>query len=260
MSKNQSSLNKILSSIVKRPDGSLAWKRLLATGLLVAIYFVLQPWASQTLGLNLPGWNDLTQSPSANSQADQNERSSKSPQAGSNDSKKVKTKKATPNDEGSSVSVDRGVNTKSPNKRAIKSSKDPPSGEEDLSTFLKEIRPKVFQSPAGLIYTPGSRHKHRLKHIFAHQSDQPNRTGKHSVFKVQGKVALLKLLDEAYLLAESGKQTQTKQDRRRTIHTVNMKRNVGFIGGQYGKKNNYPKTNKIRLVLEKQNVITAYPF
>ena len=56
-----------------------------------------------------------------------------------------------------------------------------PAGEQTVfsgqSDLLTEIRPDVFQSPAGLVYTPGSRHGHRLAHVMAHAHDDPCRCG-----------------------------------------------------------------------------------
>lgn len=45
----------------------------------------------------------------------------------------------------------------------------------------------------------------------------------------------------------------------RTVYTVNMGREVGFIGGQLGAAMGNPGAFHIRLVLEGTNVITGFP-
>jgi hypothetical protein len=40
---------------------------------------------------------------------------------------------------------------------------------------------------------------------------------------------------------------------------VDLGRRIGYIGGQTGKRKNYPAASHLRLVLEGQNVITAFP-
>ncbi|GAA0421055.1 hypothetical protein Aca07nite_10930 [Actinoplanes capillaceus] len=56
-----------------------------------------------------------------------------------------------------------------------------------------------MQSPAGLIYNPGSKHGHRLRHLQAHASNkQPDPSkGVHTQFNVKGR-ELLQLVDEAW--------------------------------------------------------------
>ncbi|MEN0110724.1 MAG: hypothetical protein AAF805_08365, partial [Planctomycetota bacterium] len=40
----------------------------------------------------------------------------------------------------------------------------------------------VYVSPAGLRYTRGSRHDHRIAHVLSHTRDEPGRDGSHGVF------------------------------------------------------------------------------
>lgn len=126
---------------------------------------------------------------------------------------------------------------------------------------LRDLGGKVWESAAGLKYGPGSQEKHRLLHIMRHAEDQPNRPGKHGVFTGNGeRKKVLALIDEAYLQAiKGGRNVQKKQERNRVVYTVNMGRQVGFVGGQVGNKQGKPAAYKIRLVLEGTNVITAFP-
>ncbi|QDT45807.1 hypothetical protein Pan241w_59350 [Gimesia alba] len=126
---------------------------------------------------------------------------------------------------------------------------------------LRDLGGQVWESTAGLKYGRGSQEKHRLLHIMRHAEDQPDRPGKHGVFAGNGeRKKVLALIDEAYLQAlKGGKNVQKKTQGKRVVYTVDMRRQVGFVGGQVGKKQGNPAAYKIRLVLEGANVITAFP-
>ena len=137
-----------------------------------------------------------------------------------------------------------------------------PENKENVSRFRwKQISSKDWQTPAGLVYGPGSREGHRIKHVLKHAENMPKRPGKHGVFIIKVKDDVFQLVDEAYQIAIKRGPPDVKkyQDGDRTVYTVNMKRKVGYIGGQYGEKNNNPPAYKIRFVLEGKNVITAFP-
>ncbi len=125
----------------------------------------------------------------------------------------------------------------------------------------KELGNSEYQSPAGLIYGPGSREGHRFKHVLKHAKDQPNRPGKHGVFYAKNRDDVFRLIDEAYQIAKKRgpPDVVVKKDRDRTVYTVNMKRKIGYIGGQVGSDRNHPATYKVRFVLEGKKVITAFP-
>lgn len=130
----------------------------------------------------------------------------------------------------------------------------------ELGQLQKSGR-QIWESTAGLKYGPGSQEKHRLKHVMRHATDQPRRPGKHGVFAGGGdQDKVLALIDEAYLKAlQGGKAVQKKREGQRTVYTVDMQRPVGYVGGQIGNRLGKPPANKIRLVLEGPNVITAFP-
>ncbi|MCA9015512.1 MAG: hypothetical protein KDA77_09310 [Planctomycetaceae bacterium] len=126
---------------------------------------------------------------------------------------------------------------------------------------LRDLGGKVWESAAGLKYGPGSQEKHRLLHIMRHAEDQPDRPGKHGVFAGNGEqIKVLALIDEAYLQAlKGGRNVQKKQEGNRVVYTVDLGRQIGFVGGQVGNQQGKPAAYKIRLVLEGTNVITAFP-
>ncbi|MFN3191626.1 MAG: hypothetical protein ACE361_14040 [Aureliella sp.] len=126
--------------------------------------------------------------------------------------------------------------------------------------LLKSLGNDVYLSPAGLRYTPGSEEGHRLKHIEKHLSDQPSRPNSHGVF--DGDMPqVLRWIDEAYGRAERGaKGTTKRKDRGRVVMEVPFSRPIGFVGGQTGKRKGNPDAKRLRLVIDGDRVITAFPF
>jgi len=132
----------------------------------------------------------------------------------------------------------------------------PPEQSDEL---LKEIGNDRYESPAGLIYGPGSVDEHRLAHVMKHRSDDPDKPI-HGVF--QGSESeVLQLIDEAFRLArQGGNRIRSDPQNRRIAYTVDMQRDIGFVGGQVGKRKNHPECRFVKLVLEDENVVvTAYP-
>ncbi len=124
---------------------------------------------------------------------------------------------------------------------------------------LREISPRVFESMAGLRYRPGSEAGHRVDHILKHAEDDPDRPGSHGVFDGD-RADILAVIDEAYQKAQrGGRDVKTEREDGRTIHTVNMQKRVGYVGGESGRRRNHPETRHVRLVLEGVDVITAFP-
>jgi len=132
---------------------------------------------------------------------------------------------------------------------------------------LKPVGGGVLESPAGLRYAPGSREGHRTRHVLRHARDNPDRPGPHGVFTpapgsraAASDQAVFALIDDAYRRAQrGGRGVQTRRQQGRTIHTVDMGRTVGYVGGRDGNRQNRPPARHIRLVLEGRNVITAFP-
>lgn len=118
----------------------------------------------------------------------------------------------------------------------------------------------LLRSTAGLLYAPGSQEGHRLKHVLRHDNDQPSRPGLHGVFDGDAD-DLLAVIDEAYLLVQAGsRQVKSRQERQRMVHDVDLRRRIGFVGGREGRRQGNPPATRVRLVLEDDRVITAFPF
>ncbi len=144
--------------------------------------------------------------------------------------------------------------TKPPLEKSTKSeAKEPALG------LLKELSGKVYLSTAGLKYGPGSVDKHRLTHVMQHAEDNLEKPV-HGVFSVDKKEILV-LLDQAWELTkqQNSPQVRKSEERGRTSYIVDMKKPIGYVGGQTGKRRNNPKCYKIQLVVEDDEVITAYP-
>lgn len=126
------------------------------------------------------------------------------------------------------------------------------------SGFLTQIRPRVFESPAGLMYGPGSAEGHRLNHVLRHSADDPHRPV-HGVFD-GNREDILAVLDEAYRIASKrGPPVDVEQEGPRTVYTIDMGRRVGYVGGEAGERDGHPAAKHVRLVLEGRDVITAFP-
>jgi hypothetical protein len=123
---------------------------------------------------------------------------------------------------------------------------------------LVETSPGRFESMAGLLYTRGSREGHRIKHVMRHAEDQSGRPV-HGVFD-GGPDAVLAVIDEAFLKAEEGGRGVSRETQdENVVYTVDLGRRIGYVGGQSGKRRGRPKATKVRLVLDGNRVITAYP-
>ena len=125
--------------------------------------------------------------------------------------------------------------------------------------FLEPLGNNRFRSPAGLIYGMGSGGEHRIDHVMRHARDDPGRPA-HGVFEGD-RDSILQLLDEAYEMVKSrSKYVKSEPSRGNTAYTISMGREVGYDGGQKGKRNNHRSLKSIRLVLDENRVITAYPY
>lgn len=115
-----------------------------------------------------------------------------------------------------------------------------------------------YLSPAGLLYTRGSQEGHRLKHLERHIEDDPSRPGSHGVFD-GGMEGALAAIDLAYTRAKSGVKTTVEEEDGRTIYTVDLGKRIGYIGGSEGRRRKNPMARRLRLVVDQNRVITAYP-
>ena len=104
----------------------------------------------------------------------------------------------------------------------------------------------------------GGAEGHRLDHLERHTVDDPQRPGKHGVFD-GGMEGALATIDRAYERALTGAKTTKEVEEGRTIYTVDMGSRVGYIGGRDGNRQNKPMAQRVKMVLDKDRVITAYP-
>lgn len=131
--------------------------------------------------------------------------------------------------------------------------------DQELLGQLKKRSGDELVSTAGLRYTRGSQEGHRLKHVQRHDNDMPNRQGSHGVF-AGDEAKMLAVIDEAYLLVKKKDPAASIQkDGNRSICTIDLKRNIGFIGGTTGKRKGNPNVQRVKLILEGDRLITAYP-
>ena len=145
-------------------------------------------------------------------------------------------------------------NPKSTNSTSIGSSTSASSG-----FSLKEISKNRFETPAGLIYGPSSE-GNRIDHVMRHAVDDLDRPQQHGVFDVQDRDGVLQLLDRAYgFVKQDASNVDTSREGSRTVYTVDMGDRIGYVGGRVGKEKRHPPCQKIVLVLDNRNVITAYP-
>jgi hypothetical protein len=125
--------------------------------------------------------------------------------------------------------------------------------------ILKRSAGDEYRSPAGLRYTRGSAEGHRLAHVYRHTIDSPDRPGPHGVFD-GGMPGALVTIDDAYRLAQrGGKRVRTEFEDGRTIYTVEMGQRIGFIGGRLGQARRHPQSTRLRLIVDGDRLITAFP-
>ncbi len=134
------------------------------------------------------------------------------------------------------------------------------SGDEPPPGQLKLIGKNIFRSTAGLVYRPGSRDGHRLKHILKHAKDDLQKPV-HGVFEGD-RDTILRWIDVAWIrVGKGGKLVRERRQNDRTAWTVNMQEKIGYTGGQKGQSKRKPDCRYLRLVIEDdgETVVTAYP-
>ena len=89
---------------------------------------------------------------------------------------------------------------------------------EHLVGKLKLIGNNIWESIAGLIYGPGSKQGHRIKHVLEHAKADPSKPI-HSVYNVSNN-EILSLIDEAWLMRNS--VTSVVQANRNEVYTIPM--------------------------------------
>lgn len=239
MSRDVQQVVRLVQTVLRLTRGSrMSMKLTMLIVVGVVGYFLAQPFLASKLGIDLPGVGE----PSA---VEAIETASTAPEP-------VETKQPT------QPQRDASRSSKPAGKPAPKSSTT--QSAPKLSEFMRDLGREVYESPAGLRYTKGSQHKHRLKHIMAHAVDEPNRPGQHGVFDSPDSVTVFKLIDSAYEQALQKRNTKAEQEGGRTVYNINVGRRIGYIGGQSGNRRGKPAAKHLRLVVQGKNVITAFPY
>lgn len=245
------------------------------------VYVLLQPRLNQWFGWNLPSVASLTgdepaktqpkkkadAKPSSASKSNKSRASTddpelesiapeqKKPEQKSPDKPKASSEPKNPPPSKSKASSNGTESSKTPSSTA--KSKSPPQSVED---YLKEVGKNRFESPAGLIYKPGSEEGHRLKHIERHLRDIPERPGSHGVYE-GSMVEFLIAIDDAVTRAKRKlKGTSMEEDDGAMVYEASFDKPIGFLGGETGKRKKNPKVKKMRVVIQDDAVITAFPF
>jgi hypothetical protein len=245
------------------------------------VYVLLQPRLNQWFGWNLPSVASLTGDEPAKTQPKK-----KADAKPSSASKSNKSQAATDYPELESTapeqkkpeqkSPDKPKASSDPNNPPPSKSKASSNGTESSKTsgsatkskspsqsvedYLKEVGKNRFESPAGLIYKPGSEEGHRLKHIERHLKDIPDRPGSHGVFD-GSMVEFLIAIDDAVTRAKRKlKGTSMEEDDGAMVYEAAFDKPIGFLGGETGKRKKNPKVKKMRVVVQDDAVITAFPF
>jgi hypothetical protein len=131
------------------------------------------------------------------------------------------------------------------------------SGDEPPPGKLTLVSRDIFRSTAGLVYRPGSREGHRLKHILTHAKDNLDKPV-HGVF-AGDREEILRWIDVAFIEAgQLSSDVRKRQEYQRVEWTVNMREEIGYVGGYKGRRK---ACRYLRLVIEGdgETVVTAYP-
>lgn len=225
MAQDPAQLVRLIQQLLRATRGRLGMRGLIGLVLAVVLYAaVIQPLAEKHWGLSLPTLGG--DPPVANAPADP-------PPTRPNERPRAESPRAS-----SPASVDPG----------------------ELTEVLTDEGRGAYRSTGGLRYTRGSQQGHRLAHVLAHTRDKPDRVGQHGVFDDDDPATVVRLIDEAYAQALTGRGTRTEREDDRTVYTIDLGRRIGYIGGQSGNRRNKPRAEHLKLVVEGDRLITAFPF
>ena len=231
-------------------------------GMLVALvlYFFLQPKLNAWFGWNLPSiaamaGNETPAKPASSKPASSKPASSKpaSPKVAQPELASAKSAQPKPTQPKAASTKPSAEPTTSPATAKTQQQ------EDSKYRILKPLGRDRYESPAGLIYAPGSEEGHRLSHIARHLEDQPDRPGSHGVFDGD-MAAFLVAIDDAYKRARGhAKGTKSRLEDGMTVYEAPFDQTIGYLGGTEGARKKNPKLKKLLLVLRDRNLITAFP-
>jgi type IV secretory pathway VirB10-like protein len=231
-------------------------------GMLVALvlYFFLQPKLNAWFGWNLPSIAAMAGNETPAKPASPKSASTKSASPKPAQPKAAQPELASTNPAQPKSAQPKTASTK-PSAEPTKSPVTAKTQQQDDSKYriLKPLGRDRYESPAGLIYAPGSEEGHRLSHIARHLEDQPDRPGSHGVFDGD-MAAFLVAIDDAYKRARGhAKGTKSRLEDGMTVYEAPFDQTIGYLGGTEGARKKNPKLKKLRLVLRDRNLITAFP-
>jgi hypothetical protein len=213
---------------------------------LAVLYAFVQPWVNARFGLKLPSLGQVISS--TNSPAQKPEKSEAD-----------KSSSATANAPKSGVNTKDSTASKSTNERSA-AAEETDTTDDSPYSILKSSGSEVYVSEAGLRYTRGSEEGHRIKHLERHLQDMPNRSGNHGVFAGTWRDTL-GWIDEAYRRSREGdSKTKVRKEDNRSVIETEFSNTIGYVGGREGGKQGKPPTRRLRLVVEGDRFITAFPY
>jgi hypothetical protein len=218
----------------------------------LAIYALFQPLVNKKLGWKLPGIAQIVERMQSGESLETRDSTK---EVASNSKKNSKSQN---NSEIGGPEPETGLQGDFPTDESTTVSRS--SSVDSAEEFLTKLPRNRFQSPAGLIYGPGSDEGHRLKHIERHLQDIPNRPGSHGVFE-GSMVDFLKKIDQAYVSAQRReKGTSIVEDQGAVIYEASFPEAIGYLGGEAGRRQRNPKLKRMRIVVRNGDaVITAFP-
>lgn len=223
MSRDSQQLARLIQELLRLTQGRAGTRWLVIVGMLVVGYFVAAPVLNEQLGWNLP--------------------------------------LVTAEQEEATASSDRQKRQENPDRGR---SGAPGESKQDkaLEAIAEGRSSEVYTSPAGLRYTRSRADGHRIRHVMLHARNEPNRPGPHGVFDANEPAEVIALIDEAYQLALRGERTKKTTEDNGIKYDVNMGRRIGYVGGQTGarRRPKNPPAKKIRLIVNEDRLITAFPF
>lgn len=221
MPNNTQQIARTLQMLLRHSRGRLSGKGLVVLFVLAAGYLLAEPMLEARLGVDLPGAHTPDEVVAGRPPA--------KPQSGSS----VETKPVERSEAGAL--------------------------DLQLEDVLEEIGRDKYKTAAGLVFGRGSVDRTRLAHLMTHTVDEPNRPGQHGVFDESDPARLVQLVDEVYRLAIAGKYATKETEDRRDVYTIDLGHRIGYIGGESGHRRHHPPAHHIRLVVDGEYFITAYP-
>jgi hypothetical protein len=255
---------------MKRPRNQIPWNKILAIILFAGLisYVLARPSLERWWGVSLPSLTESAgttqpERPTADSAPSQSRPTESDPteRTSSETLPEALPELAPAKTDRKDPAPSAATNSPSkPDPFAVPAKKPTPAGKTAPPKFeLKKLGQGDLESPAGLVYSPGPSGEHRVEHVMRHSKDEPGRP-QHGVFN-GSRDEILKLLDDAYqMIKQNSRQVSKQSEGNRTEYTIRFDRAIGYEGGRSGMRNNFPKVNRVRLVLEDgKYVVTAYP-